>query len=111
MNDSLDLLDLAARAAEAAGKYIRSVGRYEGSVGGTANPPHVPTSPLTDKGHHDWATEVDRQAESLIGEILRAGAPGSRIVGEESSPGLQQEGLGLVVGPLAGTPKLLPRHP
>ncbi|HLB53937.1 MAG TPA: inositol monophosphatase family protein, partial [Gemmatimonadales bacterium] len=111
MNDSLDLLDLAARAAEAAGKYIRSVGRYEGSVGVTANPPHVPTYPLTDKGHHDWATEVDYHAESLIGEILRAGAPGSRIVGEESSPELQQEGLVWIVDPLDGTTNFLHGYP
>src|SRR3989304_3219988 len=90
MNDSLDLLDLAARAAERAAEYIRTVGEdgedgEDGEAGRTASRrPHRPSVRPSDwrsKGHHDWATEVDRQAESLIGGILRAGRPGSRDVG------------------------------
>ena len=116
MNDSLDLLDLAARAAERAGEYIRRSGgqavrRSKRRPGGPAARPTDRPTAWVSKGHHDWASEVDYQAESLIGETLRAGAPGSRIVGEESSPELQQQGLVWIVDPLDGTTNFLHGYP
>jgi hypothetical protein len=76
---------LAGAAASRAGDYIRSASRQ---VGKSAS-----ASDWVSKGHHDWATEVDKNAEELIAEVLGKGAPGSRLVGEESSPELHRQGL------------------
>ena len=119
MNSSLDLLHLATAAAERAGEYIRSAARTGGrkvgrSGGASERAPDFPTSrpPVwISKGHHDWATEVDREAERLIAEVLGKGAPGSRMVGEESSPELVQGGLVWVVDPLDGTTNFLHGYP
>lgn len=100
MKSSLDLVHLAAQAAELAGEYIGEArNRPEGGAGWVA------------KGHHDWATEVDRKAEQLIAGVLGKGAPGSRMIGEESSPDLQQDGLVWVVDPLDGTTNFLHGYP
>jgi len=109
---------LAARAAERAADYIRSAARTvggDGEVGRTDRPrPHRPSVQPSDwrsKGHHDWATEVDKNAEAMIAELLGKGAPGSRLVGEESSPELHQQGLVWVVDPLDGTTNFLHGYP
>lgn len=123
MNSSLDLLHLAARAAEGAGAHIRSssglVSGYVGrSVGDADRPANIPTYPPTNappvwisKGHHDWVTEVDRTAESLIRDILVGGAPGSRVMGEELSPETGSEGMVWIVDPLDGTTNFLHGYP
>ncbi len=103
MNDSLDLLDLAARAAERAGAYIRQAAP-SASRSETASSPQRPWEP---KGHHDWASEVDREAERLITETLRAGTPHAGVVAEESSPDLVRSGLVWIVDPLDGTTNFL----
>ncbi len=97
MNSSLDLLHLAARAAEAAGGYIRA--------SGTRSPAWI------SKGHNDWVTEVDRGAESRIREILLGGAPGTRVMGEELSPETGHEGMVWIVDPLDGTTNFLHGYP
>jgi fructose-1,6-bisphosphatase/inositol monophosphatase family enzyme len=96
MNSFLDLLHLAARAAEAAGAYIR------GSEGSPA---------WVQKGHNDWVTEVDRGAEALIRDILIGGAPGSRVMGEELAPEIGNEGMVWIVDPLDGTTNFLHGYP
>ena len=98
MNSSLDLLHLAAGAAEQAAEYIRrESGRAQDG--------------WISKGHNDWATEVDRSAEAMIAGVLGRGAPGSRLVGEESSPELARQGLVWIVDPLDGTTNFLHRYP
>lgn len=89
------LLALALQAADRAAGYLRSVA-----------PPADPAG-WTSKGQNDFVTECDRRAEELIGEVLRAGEPGSRIVGEELSPELSREGLVWVVDPIDGTTNFL----
>jgi len=103
MNSSLDLLHLAAAAAEQAGTYIRSESRQVGRSEGPAE--------WISKGHHDWATKVDQNAERLIGGMLMAGAPGSRVIGEEASPELVKSGLVWIVDPLDGTTNFLHGYP
>jgi myo-inositol-1(or 4)-monophosphatase len=119
MNSSLDLLHLAAQAAEGAGGYIRSVGRYVGRPGTTQpeatdvptyRPPDAPPVWVS-KGHNDWVTEVDRNAESLIRDILVGGLPGSRVMGEELSPEIGNEGMVWIVDPLDGTTNFLHDYP
>ena len=99
MREYNDLVKLAERAALRAGDYIRGAQR-----------PAVHT--WTEKGQHDFATEVDRAAEGLIAEILTRDEPQSLIVGEELSPkqGLKGE-LVWVVDPLDGTTNFLHGYP
>ena len=105
---------MAAAAAERAAEYIRAVSGV-GAVGQSDRPrPHGPSVSPSDwvsKGHNDWVSQVDQNAERLIAGILGAGAPGSRLVGEESSPELARQGLVWVVDPLDGTTNFLHGYP
>lgn len=56
-------------------------------------------------------TEVDRNAERMIREVLEAGAPGSAVVGEELTPGQVGSGLAWIVDPLDGTANFLHGYP
>jgi myo-inositol-1(or 4)-monophosphatase len=96
---ALDLLHLATAAAARAGEYIRS-----------ARPPAVPSG-WTLKGRRDFVTEVDRTAEGIITEVLLAGEPGARVVGEELNPVIVTEGLVWIVDPLDGTTNFLHGFP
>ncbi len=99
MVSSLDLLHLARTAAERAAEYLRGVER-----------PADPSS-WTLKGSRDFVTDVDRTAERIIGEVLLAAEPGSRIVGEELHPELVTEGMVWIVDPLDGTTNFLHDFP
>jgi myo-inositol-1(or 4)-monophosphatase len=99
MVSALDLLHQATAAAQAAATYLRGVQR-------PANP-----SSWTLKGSRDFVTEVDRTAERVIADILLAGQPGARMVGEELSPDLLTEGLVWIVDPLDGTTNFLHGYP
>ena len=96
---SLDLLHLARSAGERAAAYLREVDR-PASPGGWSL-----------KGSRDFVTEVDRTAERLIGEVLLAAEPGSRMVGEELQPEVVTEGLVWIVDPLDGTTNFLHDFP
>jgi myo-inositol-1(or 4)-monophosphatase len=115
MSSSLDLLHLAAQAAEGAGGYLRTSGNLGGSIPAVgrrlASRPAPPPEIWISKGHNDWVTEADRTAEAMIAELLLGGAPGSRLVGEESSPELVREGLVWIVDPLDGTTNFLHGYP
>jgi myo-inositol-1(or 4)-monophosphatase len=95
----LDLLHLAAVAAERAGAYLRRVERQ-------ADP-----SQWTLKGTRDFVTEVDRTAERIIAEIVLSGPAGGRMVGEELSPRVVTDGLVWIVDPLDGTTNFLHQYP
>ncbi|MGI8846984.1 MAG: inositol monophosphatase family protein [Candidatus Dormibacteria bacterium] len=82
-----DLLNLAVAACEAAGRVI------------TASRPGTVTAEV--KGHGDWVTAVDREAEAAALAILRAGTPDIPILAEESG-GVRADRL-WVVDPLDGT--------
>jgi len=94
----LDLLTLAATAAEHAARYIRSAARPVGPESWTL------------KGSRDFVTEVDKMAERIIVDVLRTGAPG-RFVGEELSPEVVSGGLVWIVDPLDGTTNFLHDYP
>ena len=96
---ALDLLHLAQSAATRAGAYLRGVRRPSDNRGWTL------------KGSRDFVTEVDRTAEHLITEVLLAGEPGARIVGEELTPTVVTEGLVWIVDPLDGTTNFLHGFP
>lgn len=89
------LVQLATTAALRAADYLRSV-----------EPPADPAT-WTEKGRNDFVTSCDRRSEALIAEILLAGEPGSRIVGEELSPGQAWGDLTWVVDPIDGTTNFL----
>jgi len=104
MNHDLELLTIAQRAGERAAAYIRS-------VTGTLGAPVRGGVAALDKGRHDWVTEVDRESERLIAEVLHAATPGSHLMGEEGSPGFRQEGLVWIVDPLDGTTNFVHGYP
>ncbi len=95
----MDLLDLATDAATRAAAFIRAAERPEGPAA------------WGHKQARDFVTHIDRGAEELIAGILLAAEPGSRIVGEELSPGIQRDGLVWIVDPLDGTANFLHGYP
>jgi myo-inositol-1(or 4)-monophosphatase len=98
MLSSLDLRDIARRAAAAGARFLRR-----------AEPPAAGSWEA--KSPHDWVTSVDREAEERIREVLEREAPGSRVVGEELGPELVEGGLVWIVDPLDGTTNFLHRFP
>ena len=98
MLSSLDLRDIARRAASVAANFLR-----------TAEPPAP--SAWEAKSPHDWVTSVDREAEERIREMLLREAPGSRVVGEEFGGAPGTDGLVWIVDPLDGTTNFLHRFP
>lgn len=99
MNPHLNLPDLAERTACRAAAWIRD-----------AVAP-ADRDQWDEKGHHDYATDIDRAAERMITADLLVGAPGSRVVGEELGPALRTEGLVWFVDPLDGTTNFLHGYP
>jgi len=99
VRDYNDLVKVAERAAARAAAYIRS-----------ARPPRA--EDWTEKGRHDFVTEVDRACEAMIAEALTREVPGSRVVGEEHTPTLDVSGdVVWIVDPLDGTTNFLHGYP
>jgi len=92
------MLNIAIRAARAAGDIIiRQID-------------HVQDLPVTKKSRNDFVTEVDRQAEMVIIEILHKSYPDHAILAEES--GRQGDSPYLwIIDPLDGTTNYLHGFP
>ncbi len=88
--DAPALLDLARRAAVAAGDLL--LDRFGGPVRGLG----TKSSPT------DLVSDADRNAETLILSLLERERPGDAVLAEEEGP-LAGEGLRWVVDPLDGT--------
>jgi len=94
-----DLVDVARRAAEQAAAFLR----------GTTPPP---AAQWIEKGRHDFVTQADRRAETLITEALTRDVPGSTVMGEELSPHVTPAGeVVWIVDPLDGTTNYLHGYP
>lgn len=99
MREGERLARVAERAAVRAAAYLRDVA------------PPAPEA-WSAKGHHDFVTEMDQQAERLITDTLLRAEPSSRVLGEELAPeDASHEGLVWVVDPIDGTANFLHRHP
>ena len=99
MRDYNDLVKVAGRAAARGAAYIRSARRPR-------------AEDWTEKGRHDFVTEVDRACEALIAEALTRDVPGSRVVGEELTPDFAASGdVVWIVDPLDGTTNYLHGYP
>lgn len=96
-----ELLDSAITAAKLAAQHIRSVER--------------PSDPMSwgEKGTSDFVTQVDRDCEQLIAELLLRDNPSSVVMGEELSPQATgaREGVTWVVDPIDGTTNYLHDYP
>src|SRR5213075_1173133 len=94
-----DLVDVARRAAEQAAAFLRAT-----------TPP--PAAQWIEKGRHDFVTQADRRAETLITEALTRDVPGSTVMGEELSPHVTPAGeVVWIVDPLDGTTNYLHGYP
>jgi myo-inositol-1(or 4)-monophosphatase len=100
MNNGMELLAIAERAAWQAAACIRAH---------SAEPSSLRNA--TDKGHHDWVSDVDREAERVITESLLTATPDAHFLAEEGSPALTEPGLVWVVDPLDGTANFLHGYP
>lgn len=100
MRDYNDLVKVAASAARRAADYLRTAARPAWQA-------------WTEKGRHDFVTEVDRACETLIAEALTRAVPGSRVVGEELTPEVSTGGdsVAWIVDPLDGTTNYLHGYP
>jgi len=95
---SSPLLNIAVRAARAAGRIIlRHVDR-------------VDMLEVTSKGHNDFVSQVDHQAERAIIDTVRHVYPGHGILGEESGSHEGDEYL-WIIDPLDGTTNYLHGFP
>lgn len=90
-------LDGAVRAARAAGELLRA-----NAAGGHA---------LHFKGEINFATEIDRQAERLISEMLRGMFPGDGVLGEEETAHNRTARRRWVVDPIDGTTNFARGYP
>lgn len=92
------MLNIGIRAARAAGDHIvRYMDRIEGMS-------------ITSKGRNDFVTEVDKQAESIIIDIIHKAYPQHSILAEESG----EQGKGeykWIIDPLDGTTNYLHGFP
>ncbi|MBW6436407.1 inositol monophosphatase [Actinoplanes hulinensis] len=73
------LVDVAAKAAVEAGRFVRS--RFRG-----------PAAVTVKEGFHDVVTEVDVAAERMIRSALHDAAPGTFLIGEETGRANGPEG-------------------
>ena len=85
------MANIALRAARLAGQQI---------VRGFDRPDLVK---ISDKGHNDFVTNIDREAERIVIETLREKYPGHRITGEESGSSDHDTEWEWVIDPLDGT--------
>ena len=83
--------EIALEAAKAGGEILRR--RF-------AERRHLA---IETKARHDYVTEVDREAEAAIVEVLRRRTPGYAILAEEGSLGAAESEHRWIVDPLDGT--------
>ncbi len=92
-------LNIAVRAARRAGDLIlRYVDR-------------VPSLTVSTKAHNDFVTEVDRQAEATVIDVLRAAYPDHGILAEESGSHGADHEYRWYIDPLDGTTNFLHGFP
>ncbi|AIN62795.1 inositol-1-monophosphatase [Providencia stuartii] len=94
------MLNIAIRAVRKAGNHIAK--SYE-------TPDNVQ---ITQKGSNDFVTNVDREAEHLIIEVIRKSYPDHTIITEESGELLgKEDDIQWVIDPLDGTTNFTKRFP
>ena len=85
------LLKVALQAAHAAGDLI---GR---------NFQNLQNTDIQRKGKNDFVTRIDKEAESIIGNVITSHFPDHQILGEEGGLSLQKSEFLWVIDPLDGT--------
>ncbi|HEU4747704.1 MAG TPA: inositol monophosphatase family protein [Gemmatimonadaceae bacterium] len=98
--DDAELLDIALDAARAAAQAIRAATSNRGRL------------VWESKGRSDFVSEVDKDAEHSIAEIVARRCPGATVLGEELSPlALSDGGIVFIADPLDGTTNFLHGYP
>ena len=85
------MANIALRAGRLAGEHI---------VRGFDRPDLVK---ISEKGHNDFVTNIDREAEQIVIDTLRAKYPDHIITGEESGTSESESDYEWVIDPLDGT--------
>jgi myo-inositol-1(or 4)-monophosphatase len=97
--DALALLEIAKRAARVAAEvHRRAMERVRFDVG-------------TKSSNLDLVTEVDREAERTIVDVIRSARPNDSILGEEGSALSGSSGVRWVIDPLDGTTNFIHGYP
>ena len=99
MADSKHTLEVAVRAARAAGRILR--GRISTLSRGQ----------IRKKGKYDWVTDVDHASEERILRIIRRAFPSHSVKAEESAPTEGSEPFQWLIDPLDGTVNYMHRFP
>ena len=99
-SDDAELLDIAIEAARAAAKVVRGAAAKKGGI------------VWEPKGRSDFVSDVDRDAEHSIAEIVARRCPDASVLGEELSPlALSDGGIVFIADPLDGTTNFLHGYP
>jgi myo-inositol-1(or 4)-monophosphatase len=95
------MVNIAVRAARAAGKIINHAALDVGAV------------QVTQKAAHDWVTEVDKASEAAIIETLLSAYPGHSVLAEESGSthGAKDSECQWIIDPLDGTTNFIHGFP
>jgi len=94
------MLNIGVRAARAAGRVI------------TKHMNHLDSVRIDKKGRNDFVTEVDREAEAAIVEVLNKAFPDHSILGEESGAlGNSDAEYQWIIDPLDGTTNFIHGFP
>lgn len=94
------MLNIGVRAARAAGRVI------------TKNMGRLDSLRIEKKGHNDFASEVDREAEAEVVETLLKAFPDHGVIGEETGQmGNADSDFQWIVDPLDGTMNYLHGYP
>ena len=95
-----ELLDIALEAARAGARVIRdATAQREKLVWET-------------KGHSDFVSEVDKESEHVIADMISRRLPDATMLGEELSPtAIASKGIVVIADPLDGTTNFLHGYP
>lgn len=92
-------INIANTAARNAGKVIlRALERLD-------------TIQVTPKGHKDFVTEIDKQAEKIIVDTIRKLYPNHAILAEESGTSAEEHDITWIIDPLDGTKNFMHGFP
>ncbi len=93
------ILNIATKAAYAAGNLIQQESRNVGRI------------KFEKKGHNDYVTAVDKQAEQIIIQTIKKAYPDHNILAEESGSQKSNSNVTWIIDPIDGTTNFIHGNP